>query len=365
MLPWVERVVPLEGRKVIEFGCGNGPVTCAIAERTDSVLALDIDRSAVEEARRRATEMDLRAEFVDAPFESLLEEVERSDGADVFFLFAVLEHMTIDERLKTLAAAQRAIGRDGFMVVCETPNRLLPWDYHTSQLPFFGFLPDELALRCLDQSQRSDFKDDVANGLAQSEAVGRDRLIRWGRGVSFHEFELACADFPASVVACNYEPELLPVRELYPEELALARLLKRVRPEIPPSFTRYWIDVVISGDPDRPRRYFKPWLFETTNSTEVDLTEWDTLLFRGPASRLRARLDHPTRALVVGLQNHIEPIELRVHIDQLEVIALRVESAESGSPRYKTVELPRPVDDVTIGVSGRTVLNFLGFEHVS
>ena len=100
---------------------------------------------------------------------------------------------------------------------------------------------------------------------------------------------LALRDFPANVVACNYEPELLSVRALHPEELALARLLKRLRPDIPPSFTRYWIDLVIAGSRDHPRRFFEPWSFESTQSTNVDLTESDGLLFRDAGAKLRAR----------------------------------------------------------------------------
>ena len=218
------------------------------------------------------------------------------------------------------------------LVVCESPNRLLPWDYHTSELPFFGCLPDELALRYLDRSERADFKEDVAAALAEGAAEGRERLIRWGRGVSFHEFELVFPDFPANVVACNYEPELLGVREIHREELALARFLKRVRPEIPPSFTRYWLDLVIAGDRRLiRRRFFEPWPFETTNSRYVDLTEWDTLLLRGPHSRLVARFDRPAEELVVGLQGHTAPVQLRVHPAELDPIVDNVAAADPGA----------------------------------
>jgi hypothetical protein len=126
-----------------------------------------------------------------------------------------------------------------------------------------------------------------------------------GRGVSYHEFELAFEDFPANVVACNYEPELLGVRDVHPEELALAGILGRARPDIPPSFTRYWLDFVIAGTPGQPRRFFQPWPFEITQSKHVDLTEEDTLLLRVPHSRFVARFDRPADALVVGLRDHI------------------------------------------------------------
>ena len=38
----------------------------------------------------------------------------------------------------------------------ETPNRLLWWDHHTSILPFYGMLPDDLAIAYADRSPRGD-----------------------------------------------------------------------------------------------------------------------------------------------------------------------------------------------------------------
>jgi SAM-dependent methyltransferase len=362
MLPWVERVAALKGRAVVEFGCGNGPVTCAIAERAGSVLALDIDAPAVDEGRRLAAERGLvNAEFIDGPFDDLIGEIRSRGRFDVFVLFAVLEHMTIKERLATLAAARDAVGAQGFVVVCESPNRLLPWDYHTSELPFFGLLPDELALRYLDRVQRMDFRQDVADAFSEGEAEGRERLIRWGRGVSFHEFELVFPEFPANVVACNYEPELLDVREIHREELWLARFLKRVRPEIPPSFTRYWLDLVIAGEPVHPQRFFEPWPFETTNSRFVDFTEWDTLLLRGPHSRLVARFDRPADELVVGLQGHGAPIQLRIHPGDLDPVVLTVDAVAPGEAVYTHVSLSHSLQAVTLDVTESTQLSFLGF----
>jgi SAM-dependent methyltransferase len=366
MLPWVERVAPLRGRAVVDFGCGNGPVTSALAERAGNVLALDIDASAVEEARRRVTEQGVDSvQFVSGPFENLMEEVRGRGTIDVFLLFAVLEHMTIEERLTTLALARDAVGGDGFIVVCESPNRLLPWDHHTSQLPFFGMLPDELALRYLDRVERSDFREAVEAALKEGELPAREQLIRWGRGLSFHEFELAFADFPTNVVACNYEPELLDVREIHAEELNLARLLKRVRPDIPPAFSRYWIDVVIAGNPVRHRKFFAPWRFETTNSHDVELTEWDTLLFRGPQSSLGAHLDHPTDEIVVGLLNYGGPMDLRVYPAGLAPIVLAVEPVGPAQPVYVRVPLVDPVQVVTLQVSCESMLSFLGYATAS
>jgi SAM-dependent methyltransferase len=364
MLPWVERVCPLAGKRVVEFGAGNGPVTTALCELGANVMALDIDAAAVEEGRRRTAECGLSAEFIAGPFETLIEAVASGGPVDVFFLFAVLEHMTVDERLSTLAAARDAIGAAGFLVVCETPNRLLPWDHHTSLLPFFGMLPADLALRYVDCSPRDDFRVDIENGLAQGSDVARERLARWGRPASYHEFELAFDDFPGNVVASSWDPALLPVREIHPEELALARLLKRVRPDIPPSFSRYWLDLVIAGTVPEERRYFEPWLFESTQSTGIDLTDSEGLLFREAGARLRVQFDRPTQNIVVGLQHHTSAVDLYVESETGQLQTVSFDCPEGGGTVYETVGLDQPANAVTLEASGRAILSFLGYERV-
>jgi SAM-dependent methyltransferase len=362
MIPWLERVTPLDGRMVVEFGCGEGPVSCALAERGAKVLGLDIDEEAVEVARARTKERGVEADFVSGPFETLLSEVRGLASVDVFVLFAVLEHMTIQERLSTLTVARDAVGQDGFIVVCESPNRLLPWDHHTAQLPFFSQLPDELALRYFERSPRDDFKDALRTALTEGDEPAREQLARWGRGVSFHEFELVFDDFPANVVASGYEPELLDIRPTFPDELALARLLRRERRDLPPSFSRYWLDLVIAGRPGLPRRFFEPWSFETSNSHGVALTEFDTLLFGGPDSRLCAYFDSPTDDLILGLHTHAgQPIQLRVLAGELEPMLLDVDTVEPGRTEYVRVPLSRRLESVGLEASEPAHLSFLGY----
>ena len=120
---------------------------------------------------------------------------------------------------------------------------------------------------------------------------------------------------------------------------------------------------MIAGSRDHPRRFFEPWLFESTQSTNVDLTESDGLLFRDAGAKLRARLDHSTQAIVVGLQNHVEPIELLVQPDRGAPIAVPFEPAEAGSTVFATVKFGQVTEAVTLEPSGRAILNFLAFDQ--
>ena len=36
LIPWIEQTVPLAGKTVLEYGCGNAAVSCAFAERAPS-----------------------------------------------------------------------------------------------------------------------------------------------------------------------------------------------------------------------------------------------------------------------------------------------------------------------------------------
>lgn len=259
LVPWVELTVPLAGRTVLEYGCGHGPVSCAFAERAGRVIGVDIDTALVEEGRRRVTDDGVadRVELERHPVEEILDAVRARRGeVDVFLLYAVLEHLTLDERLAVLELAREVTREDGASVVCETPNRLIPFDHHTTRVPFMTMLGDELAWRYRDRSDRQDFLDAMAAAEARGEEEAREAWVRWGRDVSFHEceFELVFGDLREHVIASSYDVALFEERPIHAEELALARYLERVRPDLAPCFSRSWLDLVLTPRPHAPPR---------------------------------------------------------------------------------------------------------------
>ncbi len=66
-------------------------------------------------------------------------------GVDAVIFPAVLEHMTQAERRASLRPAREVLRPGVVVALFETPNRLLPWDHHTTTTPFFHLLPDDLA----------------------------------------------------------------------------------------------------------------------------------------------------------------------------------------------------------------------------
>jgi hypothetical protein len=86
-------------------------------------------------------------------------------------------------------------------------------------------------------------------------------LRRFGRGASFHEFELAWGGLVNDhVIATNWEPEVIPHRAIDPGEIALARTLTRLRPDLDPCWSRQWLDLILTPDPALRRGPFhRPW----------------------------------------------------------------------------------------------------------
>jgi SAM-dependent methyltransferase len=303
LIPWIEQVTSLAGKTVLEYGCGMGFVSRAFAARAGRLIGFDIDGPCVDLARDVLAYAGLdNVELHVAPAEQIVAEVERFAGeVDVFLLYAVLEHLTVPERLDVLALARRVVRRDGVIVVCEAPNRLIDFDHHTARMPYFSQLPDDLALHYARNSERGDFTTAMADAAGRGDRVEREALARWGRGVSYHEFELAFGHLPSHVIASNYDPLLMGVRPVQPDEQRLGRGLFDHRPDLPPVFGRYWLDLILSPVAvPGPPAFIRPWMMDTRTSQGVGYSPLELLdVARG--GRLHVRLPAATRELMVGV----------------------------------------------------------------
>lgn len=207
-IPWLSSIVDLTGKTVLEIGCGTGSSTVALAEQGAIVTALDEDSGSLCVARKRAALHRTPVTFLEANSQEAFGSY-KPDSFDIVGMFAVVEHMTLDERLSAIREAWSLIKPGGLLVVIETPNRLWLQDSHTSMEDFYWWLPDDLAMLWAIRTPRKDFAD--AFKEVSSTKTMQERkvcLARWGRGASFHEFCLAF----------DCKPEDLPVAsvmELY------------------------------------------------------------------------------------------------------------------------------------------------------
>jgi 2-polyprenyl-3-methyl-5-hydroxy-6-metoxy-1,4-benzoquinol methylase len=140
VIPWLSRFRRLSDCTVLEYGCGTGAVSCAFGPAVRRHIGYDIDPAAIAIAEEHLTaheadNVELRAVGADQIFDAVREH---RGEPDVVLLYAVIEHMTVAERLELLDVAQEIVAGDGLIVVVETPNRLVWPDWHSSFLPFLS-----------------------------------------------------------------------------------------------------------------------------------------------------------------------------------------------------------------------------------
>jgi 2-polyprenyl-3-methyl-5-hydroxy-6-metoxy-1,4-benzoquinol methylase len=365
LIPWIEQTVPLAGKTVLEYGCGNAAVSCAVAERAQRLIGVDVDPAGIELGRREVQRLGQdNVELELHPVEEILDAVATHRGeVDVFLLYAVLEHLTVSERLAVLRLAREVVEPGGAIVVCETPNRLIYFDHHTAQMPFFHLLPDELALEYYPRSQREDFRSALDAAAQRGRAAGLEAIARWGRGVSFHEFEVAFDDLSQHVLASNYDPLLFEERPVHADEVILARYLARWRPDLAPVWSRYWLDLILAPEPvTRRAPFLRPWTADTGASRGVSWTREETLRLPAPASSLWVDLPHPTNRLVVGVQTEDRDLAIALNSRGSEEQTTSVGSPNALGQAFVSLPLSPAAQTVAIGATKPCELVFVGYE---
>lgn len=148
-IPWVEELAgSLDGKTILEIGCGTGSSTVALAAHAHSVTACDIHLPSLEAARIRLIEDGLAHKVKLLAITPGLEELtRRRESFDVIVLYGVLEHMLPEERTNLFRTIWDLLRIRGQVVLYETPNRLYLTDRHTTGLFGWSWLPPKWALR--------------------------------------------------------------------------------------------------------------------------------------------------------------------------------------------------------------------------
>lgn len=187
VVPWLDSVCQLRGCRILEIGCGTGASTITLAEQGCEVTGIDVNEGNLLAAQERFRIYGLSAKFLCANATELQKHFPFG-MFDLIVFFATLEHLTHVERVVAMKDTWAMLKPGGLWGVIETPNRLWWFDHHTALLPFFNWLPDDLALDYAPFSDRA-FMKNYANA-DHAEKIKLD-FARRGRGVSYHEFDLA------------------------------------------------------------------------------------------------------------------------------------------------------------------------------
>lgn len=246
IIAWLDSVQALAGSRILEIGCGTGASTIALAEQGARVIGLDIDTVALKDAAERCRIYGLDVSFMTGNAAGARNYF--SPGQfDLIIFYAALEHMTHGERITALGGSWALLPPGGVLAVVDTPNRLWYFDSHTALAPFFHWLPDDVALEYARLCPRETFNKAFLE-LSDTSYV---ELMRWGRGVSFHEFELAIDKIELnSSVSCN--SSFARQKRLFnwlkwrlSSDRNYEMLLRRLRPDVHMAFFQPYLNLTI------------------------------------------------------------------------------------------------------------------------
>ncbi|MBX3356974.1 MAG: methyltransferase domain-containing protein [Phycisphaeraceae bacterium] len=250
ILPWIERHLPLDSKSVVDIGCGTGASTAAWAQKAERVVGYDIHAPSIDAANGRMEIMGIqnvtcRALRPDALIPAIRDDF--PDGADVIIMYAVLEHQKVLERIDTLRASWSLLRPGGLLVVGDSPTRFSMMDFHTSLLPFFNWLPEELAVYYAHKSPRADFRDGVENALRSGLPAAIDYVARCGRGVGYEEFEIAIGDLNRYVVGDSFDDGMInqPHRGVSFVDELIQAFARSFSLKVPRGFLRESLEVIL------------------------------------------------------------------------------------------------------------------------
>ena len=152
-LDFINQRSPLQGKRVLDVGCGYGETALELAKRCGQVVGIELSPRRVEKARQRAVELGLgNVDF------QCMSVYDLSDAStfDLAVMDNVLEHF--DNQPAALAKVASSLKTGGVLYLL-VPNKLWPIEVHY-RLPMLSYLPLSWANRYLRMSGRgTDYTD--------------------------------------------------------------------------------------------------------------------------------------------------------------------------------------------------------------
>lgn len=143
----LSRYLDIRGKKLLDFGCGAGASSVTWSKLGASVTGVEPDEHLAAAAQIRIEEDGVQdsVQILHLPDTSHLPF---ADGAfQVCVCNAVLEHIAPHERGIYVREIWRVLEPGGWLYITETPNRLCPYDGHSTRLWGIPWMPLSLARR--------------------------------------------------------------------------------------------------------------------------------------------------------------------------------------------------------------------------
>lgn len=133
-LQYIDKLIHLQGKSILDLGCGGGLLTEAMAEKKAHVTGLDINESAIAVANEHKTMSGLDIEYIATSAEEYA--LENNNRFDVITCMELLEHVP---DINSLLSACSDMLKPGGYLFLATINRSLK-SYFTAILAAEHFL---------------------------------------------------------------------------------------------------------------------------------------------------------------------------------------------------------------------------------
>jgi len=127
----------LKDKKILDFGCGTGSTTVALAQNSEKVYAFDIDDESIEISKQRINEHGLNSRVQFLCSDDINTYKDSIGTFDLIVVNGVIEHIPLSRtglRKKIMLSLFELLNKSGHIFINETPNRLWPYDFHSTQL---------------------------------------------------------------------------------------------------------------------------------------------------------------------------------------------------------------------------------------
>jgi 2-polyprenyl-3-methyl-5-hydroxy-6-metoxy-1,4-benzoquinol methylase len=148
---FISRLVPeityrcgdLKAKRILDFGCGTGSSTVALAGQGGKVAAYDIDLKSLAICQERIKEHGFtdRVIFYEGDFEKIKDKM---GSFNLILMNGVIEHIPLSlhgARKRVILDLFSLLNPGGYLYINETPNRLFPFDFHTTKLWWLPWFP--------------------------------------------------------------------------------------------------------------------------------------------------------------------------------------------------------------------------------
>jgi 2-polyprenyl-6-hydroxyphenyl methylase/3-demethylubiquinone-9 3-methyltransferase len=194
-LDWIDAIAPLNGRNVLDIGCGGGILAEAMARRGARVKGIDLSEKALKVAQLHRLESRVAVDYEAVSAEDL---AERETGTyDVVTCMELLEHVPDPGSLVRACsrlARPRSLARPGGQVFFSTINRnlksyvfaVIGAEYVLKLLPkgthdYLKFVkPSELARHCRAAGlEVREIRGMSYNPITRSYSLGTDASVNY------------------------------------------------------------------------------------------------------------------------------------------------------------------------------------------